>query len=285
MPNALLVVLALLVFPVIDAAAQSTVPVLRYSPPANAIQIGTGSPDDYTFTGFNASLQIYPFRPFVGNIQQGFQATLLRDWIAPRYKEQGVSQLQFTSWPMQGADLVIVADFLETGYVRLRKRLLIVAGDYAAIIDASSGTQQSFAALLPYLVALGSSLRVEATRAPDALTPAAGRAIAGLYQGMAMKVTVNTIGGGLYNKPALHYYLFSADGRVYRKYDFPPVAAANIELFDFDAAERTDRMNSGRYTIDGGRLIIRIQDQLPDIVTTPPSDGALTINSVTYQRQ
>jgi hypothetical protein len=60
-----------------------------------------------------------------------------------------------------------------------------------------------------------------------------------------MKVTVNTIGGGLYNKPALHYYLFSADGRVYRAYDFPPVAAANIELFDFDGAERTDRMNSG----------------------------------------
>jgi len=272
-------------FPVTDAAAQSTVPVLRYSPPANAIQIGTGLPDDYTFTGFNASLQIYPFRPFTGNIQQGFQATLLRDWIAPRYKEQGVSQLQFTSWPMQGADLVIVGDFLETGYVRLRKRLLIVAGDYAAIIDASSGTQQSFAALVPYLVALASSLRVEVTRAPAALTPVAGRAVAGLYQGMAVKVTVNTIGGGLYNKPALHYYLFSADGRVYRKYDFAPVAADNTELFDYDEAERIDRMNSGRYTIDGGRLIIRMQDQLPDIVTTPPSGGALTINSVTYQRQ
>jgi hypothetical protein len=285
MRNALLVVLALLVFPMTDAAAQSTVPVLRYSPPANAIQIGTGLPDDYTFTGFNGSLQIYPFRPFTGDIQQGFQTTLLRDWIAPQYQEQGVSRLQFTSWPMQGADLVIVADFLETGYVRLRKRLLIVAGHYAAIIDASSSTQQSFAALVPYLVELASSLRVEATRAPAALTAAGGRAVAGLYQGIAMKVTVNTIGGGLYNKPALHYYLFSADGRVYRKYDFPPVAPANIEQFDFDAAERTDRTNSGRYTIDGGRLIVRMQDQLPDIVTTPPSGGALTINSVTYQRQ
>lgn len=242
-------------------------------------------PDDYTFTAFNASLQIYPFRPFTGNIQQGFQTTLLRDWIAPQYQEQGVSQLQFASGSMQGADLVIAAGFLETGYVRLRKRLLIVAGDYAAIIDASAGTQQSFAALGPHLDALWSSLRVDATRAPAALTAAGGRAVAGLYQGMAMKVTVNTIGGGLYNKLALHYYLFSADGRVYRRYDFPPVAAANIELFDFDAAERADRMNSGRYTIDGGQLILRMQDQLPDIVTTPPSGGALTINSVTYQRQ
>jgi hypothetical protein len=39
------------------------------------------------------------------------------------------------------------------------------------------------------------------------------------------------------------------------------------------------------YTIDGGRLIIRMQDQLPDIVTAPPRGGALMINSVAYQRQ
>jgi alpha-D-ribose 1-methylphosphonate 5-triphosphate synthase subunit PhnL len=61
--------------------------------------------------------------------------------------------------------------------------------------------------------------------------------------------------------------------------------AANIALFDFDAAEQSDRSNSGRYTIDSGRLIIRMQDQLPDIVTEPPRDGVLKINSVTYQRQ
>jgi hypothetical protein len=122
-------------------------------------------------------------------------------------------------------------------------------------------------------------------RAPAALTGAGGRAVAGLYQGMAMKVTVNTIGGGLYNKLALHYYLFSVDGRVYRRYDFPPVAAANIASFDFDAAEQADRSNSGRYTIDSGRLIIRMKDQLPEIVTEPPRNGVLMINSVTYQRQ
>jgi hypothetical protein len=100
-----------------------------------------------------------------------------------------------------------------------------------------------------------------------------------------MKVTVNTIGGGLYNKLALHFYLFSADGRVYRRYDFAPIEPANIASFDFDAAEQTDRANSGRYTIDNGRLVIRVQDQQPDIVTAPPRNGALTINAVTYQRQ
>jgi len=286
MRSILLAILALQVLAVAHAAAQSTVPVLRYTPPTNAIQIGTGQPDDYSFTSFNGSLQIYPFRPFTGNIQEGFQTNLLRHWIAPRYQEQNLGGTpQFMDISVPGADLTRFATFLETGYVRLHRRVLIVAGNYAAIIDASAGTQQSFAALLQYLGALGDSLRVDAVRAPTALTAEGGRVVAGLYQGVAMKVTVNTIGGGLFNKPALHYYLFSGDGRVYRRYDFPPVAAANIASFDFDAAEQADRSNSGRYTIDSGRLIIRMQDQSPDIVTEPPTDGVLTINSVTYQRQ
>jgi len=284
--NLLLAVLVLQVLAVTHAAAQSTVPVLRYTPPANAIQIGTGLPDDYSFTGFDGSLQIYPFRPFTGNVQEGFQTNLLRHWIAPRYQEQNLGGApQFMTMSIPGADLVLIATFLETGYLHVHRRVLIVAGNHAAIIDASAGTQQSFAALSQYLGALGDSLRVETPRAPAALTAAGGRAVAGLYQGMAMKVTVNTIGGGLYNKPALHYYLFSADGRVYRRYDFPPVAATNIASFDFDAAEQVDRSDSGRYTIDNGRLIIRMQDQLPDIVTDPPKNGVLTINSVAYQRQ
>jgi hypothetical protein len=99
------------------------------------------------------------------------------------------------------------------------------------------------------------------------------------------KVAVNPIGGGVFNKPAVHYYLFSADGRVYRKYDSPPVALVNIASFDFDTAEQADRSNSGRYTINSGRLIIRMEDQLRDIITEPPRDGVLTINSVRYQRQ
>jgi hypothetical protein len=291
MRNALLAILVLQIFllqalAVTPAAAQSTVPVLRYTPPANAIQIGTGRPDDYNFTGFNGSVQIYPFQPFTGNIQQAFQTNLLRQWIAPQYQEQNLGGApQFAAASVPGADLTLVATFLETGYVRIRRRVLIIAGNHAAIVDASAGTQQSFAALSQYLGVLGDSLRVDTARAPAPLTVAGGRAVAGLYQGMAMKVTVNTIGGGLYNKPALHYYLFSADGRVYRKYDVPPVAPANIASFDFDAAEQADRSNSGRYTIDNGRLIIRMQDQLPDIVTEPPRDGVLTINSVTYKRQ
>src|SRR5262245_13209330 len=84
MRTTLLAILAIEALAVSHAAAQSTVPVLRYTPPANAIQIGTGQPDDYSFSGFNGSIQIYPFRPFTGDIRQRFQASLLRQWIAPQ---------------------------------------------------------------------------------------------------------------------------------------------------------------------------------------------------------
>jgi len=286
MRNALLAILVLQVLAVTHAAAQSSVPLLRYTPPANATQIGMGQPADYTFNGFNGSLQVYQFRPFNGDIQQAFATNLLRDWISVQYREQAIGgPPEFVRWTMPGADLVIIATFVETGYFRLRRRVLVVAGNHAAIIDASSGNQQSFAMLAQSLGVLSESLRVETARAPAALSNADGRAVAGLYQGTAMKVTVNTIGGGLYRTQALHYWLFSADGRVFRRYDFPPVAAADIASFDFDLAEQSDAPNAGRYTIDGGRLIIRMGDQQPDIVTMPPQNGALTINDVTYRRQ
>jgi hypothetical protein len=269
-----------------DAAAQSSVPLLRYAPPANATQVGMGMPADYSFNGFNASLQVYQFRPFTGDIRQAFQTNLLRDWISPRYQEQNVGGTpQFAAPAIPGADFALTVAFLETGYVRYRWRAVIVSGNYAAILDASSGAQQSFAALSQSLDVLGGSLRIETARAPAALTTADGRAVAGLYRGTAMRVTVNTIGGTLYRTPALLFYLLSADGRVYRRYDFPPVEAASIAAFDFDAAEMSDRPNSGRYAIEGGRLIIRMGDQQPDIVTVPPRNGVLTIDQVDYQRQ
>jgi hypothetical protein len=269
-----------------SAPASPTVPELRYTPPANAIQAGTGSPADYSFTGFNAAVQIYAFRPFTGNIQQAFQMTLLRDWIALQYQEQNVGgPPQFYTTAVPGADLGIVADFLETGYLRLHRRMLIIGGSQAAIVDASA-PPQTWQALAPFLDALVSSLHVEASRAPAPLTAAAGRAVAGLYQGIRPKDMVNTIGGSLYQSNALHYYLFSADGRVYRRYDSPPISGGNIAGFDFDAAERTDRSNSGRYTVDGGKLILRMEGQQPEIIVTDaPKDGLVTINTVRYERQ
>jgi hypothetical protein len=163
------------VLPMANVAAQSTVPVLHYAPPANAVRMGAGLSDDYSFRGFNASIQVYPFRPFAGNIQQAFQMTLLRDWIDPMHQEENLGVLPtFESLAIPGADFAIGAGFAE-------------------------------------------------------------------------------------NRAGL---------------PFPQ---------HYDAAERSDPRNSGRYVVDGGKLVLLMSAQQP-IVTDAPSQGVLRIYGVQYTR-
>lgn len=277
--------------PAHGADAQALTHVVRYTPPANVFRQGIQPAEDYSFNGFNASVQVYPFRRFTGNIQQAFQQTLLRDWIAPMHKEENVAgRPVFQSIAIPGADLAISARFDENivGLPRPHLRMLIVAGNEAAIVDASAGTMQSWQQAVPALNAMAGTIRIEAAKAPAPLSPKAGAAVAGLYMGMKAKymaTMVNVIGSGYY-QTALHFYLFSADGRVYRAYDKLEVPGGSIARFDFDAAERSDPMNSGRYTIDGGKLVIRMnRDQPETIVADAPKGGVVNINTVAYKRQ
>jgi hypothetical protein len=268
------------------AAAQNATHVLRYTPPANAFRAGIEPAEDYSFNGFNASLQVYQFRRFTGDIRQAFQATLLRDWIAVMHKEENVAggQPAFTAVQIPGADMAMVAAFAESraGLLRPHTRMLVVAGQEAAIVDASAGTAQSWQQAAPQLEALGATLRVETAAAPPPLAPAAGRAVAGLYQGIKGKFMALTSR----TESALHFYLLSADGRVYRAYDRVDLPGGNIGLFDFDAAARRDPGNVGRYTIDGGKLIIQMENiNRETIVTDVPRAGVLIIYAVAYNRQ
>ena len=88
--NSPFLVLLGLALAVTDARAQLA-PVLRYAPPANTFRQALATPEDYSFNGFNASVQVYPFRPFRGNIQQLFETTLLRDWVSPLQQEENVA--------------------------------------------------------------------------------------------------------------------------------------------------------------------------------------------------
>ena len=295
MRNSPFLVLLGLALAVTDARAQLA-PVLRYAPPANTFRQALATPEDYSFNGFNASVQVYPFRAFRGNIQQLFQTTLLRDWVSPLQQEENVAgppNFRPTNAPgagnVPGADLVMSAFFVENrvGLPRPHLRMIIVAGNQAAIVDASAGTMESFQAALPALNAMVATLRVEAARTAPPLSTAAGRSIAGLYMGTKPKyMAPPLVGMSSYYKVALHFYVFSPDGRVYRAYDQLPVPGGNVMLFDFDAAERRDPNNSGRYTVDGGQLIIQIGGDAPEtIVARVPQGGSVTINSVTYIRQ
>jgi hypothetical protein len=285
------VVLSITVALADGAAAQQTMPVLHYTPPANAYRGSAGPAEDYSFNGFNASVQVYPFRPFNGDLQQAFRRTLLRDWVAPMHQEENVGAApQFQTLQVPGAQLVLTASFAENivGLPKPHLRMVIVAGGQAAIVDASAGTMQSWQQAVPHLNAMAATLRVEAGRAPPPLSAAAGRAAAGLYMGMKQKymaTMLNVTGSGYYTN-ALHFYLLSADGRVYRAYDKLDLPGSDAAHFDFDAAERRDPGNSGRYTIDEGKLLIHMGGPAPEsIVTDLPRDGTVTINTVVYKRQ
>jgi hypothetical protein len=267
-------------------AAQAQTSMLRYTPPANAFKSSIGA-DDYQLNGTNASVQVYQFRPFSGNIQQQFQATLLRDWIGPMHQEENVAgKPTFQKVAVPGADYAISANFNEArvGLARPHNRMLIVKGNEAALVDASAGTAQGWQQAVPRLNQMAGSFRVEGAPQAAPLSIEAGNAVAGLYQGMKAKyvATMMNVTGYASNQTALHFYVFSANGRVYRAYDSLQAPGGR---FDFDAAERRDPQNSGRYTVDKGKLVIKMKGDNEAIVTEVPKGGTLSIFGVGYTKQ
>ncbi|MGH8579831.1 MAG: hypothetical protein ACREVK_06835 [Gammaproteobacteria bacterium] len=275
-------------------AEQEVTMLLRYDPPPNYYRSAITPPEDYSSNEFNATVQVYPFRPFNGNIEQMFQRTLLREWIDPRYQEANVAgPPDFRVASIPGAQAVLTARFAENiaGILREHMRMVIVAAGAAAIVDASANNATTWQRALPALNAMAGSLRVEAGSAAPALGEGpgpAGRAVAGLYMGTKSKYVVDRnrpVGYGSHVL-ALHYYLFSADGRVYRAYDELSVPGGDINRFDFDAPQRSDPGNSGRYTVKGDELHIQMGGQPPETITTAaPQGNRVTIDTVIYVRQ
>lgn len=279
----------LLVSPV---AGQQAVPVLRYTIPQNTMRQAIQPAEDYAFTDTNASIQIYQFRPYTGDIRKAFETTMLREMIAPMHQEERlVAPPTFQQVAIPGAELAITATFAD-GFPQFPKphqRLLLIAANQLAIVDTSAGTLQSWQHAVPALTALAQSLRVEMASGPPPLTAQAGRSIAGVYMGMKAKYvasTINITGHGTYQN-ALHFYVFSSDGRVYRHYDQVTVPGGNADAFDFAGAQAADPPNFGHYTVDGAKLIIQIGgiDSGEQIVTAVPSNGDLLIDGVHYKKK
>ena len=267
-------------------AASAQTSVLRYTPPPNSFKSALGA-DDYQLNGTNVSVQIYQFRPFSGNIRQQFETTRLRDWVDPMHREENVAgRVALQNIAVAGADYAVNATFTENrvGLSRPHSRILIVKGNEAALVDGSAGTLQGWQQALPRLNQMASTFKVEGAPAAAPLSIEAGNAVAGLYQGMKPKyvATMQNVTGYSSYQTALHYYVFSANGRVYRAYDQLEAPGGR---FDFDAAERRDPQNSGRYTVDKGKLLIRIKGDNQPIVTGVPKGGVLTIYDVAYRKQ
>lgn len=144
------------------AAAQ---PVLRYEAPANFYRSSLTPPEDYSAKEFNAGLQVYPFRPFRGSIEETFRRTLLRDWIEPRFQEANVvAQPDFRSVDVPGAHSAFSVRFAErvgTGVPRQHMRMVVVVGNTAAIVDASASSMEVWQRALPAFNTVAATLNVK----------------------------------------------------------------------------------------------------------------------------
>jgi hypothetical protein len=275
--------------------AQAPLPELKYEDPPGFYRSAIYPPADFSSREVNASLQVYPFRPFSGDIQQLFTRTLLRELVDPRYQETNVApgaKLDVTT--VQGASLVLRARFSEivAGQPHERLRMAIVSGGAVAIVDASAVSMASWQRVLQPLNTFAATLRVVAG-APETVYSApsapAGRAVAGLYMAFTRKYVADLVRGPAYGTyvNALHYYLFSADGRVYRAYDELKVPGNDPARFDFAGAQRADPVNSGQYTVRGDSIYVRLgTPQQPEIFAARlPSGNAITLGTVRYARQ
>jgi hypothetical protein len=276
-----------------SAAGQPRLPRLRYEPPADLMHSALGPPENYESTRISASLQVYAFRAAGGDVSARFQQTLLREWIAPQFQEaQLLSPPALGTMSVPGAETAYYAQFAEPSYAgaRPRLRVLIVARGAAAIVDAQAATPQAWQVAQASFNALIGTLRVDEGGATAGPVTPASRALAGLYVGTKPKF-VSAIGPGIGAGSggfvqAVHLYLFSEDGRVYRAYDDIRTPGGDIRRFDFDAAEQADPVNSGHYVVQGGRLTLTMGERGEETITVPlRQDGRLTIETVEYTRQ
>jgi len=269
-------------------------PVLEYSDPPNFWRGGAGGKRyaEYQGSNINFVLCVYPFREFGGDAQAAFRRTLLSDLVDVLYREQGVAGTpRFGANRMPGADAVVDVHF-QDGVQKQHHRMLITSGHWVAVVDMIAPTPFAWQKGFPSAVEMLKSMHVGRKAAPPSLANGPGpngARLAGLFQAMKNKFTVNLALGPGYGSPklALHYYLFSADGRVYRRYDFPPVAsAAAARHFDFDAAQRQDPGNSGRFAVRGNELYIKMDGPNADEITTTITDAdSIELDSVRYTRK
>ena len=272
--------------------AQTPLPELKFGDPPGFMRSGGYPPADFSSQEVNASLQVYPFRAFRGDVRQAFSRTLFRDFIDPQYREENVAAgAKLDAITLPGADYVLRARFNEViaGMPRERLRMAVVSGGAVAIVDAQAVSLTSWQHVLPQLNAFSTTLRVVAgAPEPDYTAPigAAGRALAGLYMGFTRKYMTDLQRGPAYGyyTNAVQYYLFSADGRVYRRYDELEVPGKDPARFDFAGAARGDPVNSGRYTVQGDSIFVRV-GPTERFAFRAPSGKTISIGSVSYTRQ
>jgi len=277
------------------ALAQTvSVAEITFTDPPGFYRSAIYPPADFTSNEVNASVQVYPFQVFNGDPRAVFQHTLFRELIDPRYQETHAVSVRLDSGSYPGADYLIRARFQDVVVGppgRERMRYVFVSGSSIAIIDAQAVMMQSWQHVLPQLNAFMATVKIGAGTQPDYAAPAgaAGQALAGLYRGFKQKYMTNLQLGPAYGtyQNALHYYLFSADGRIYRHYDALSVPGNDPAQFNWAGAQAADPTNFGHYVINGDSVFVRIGNAQHSeaFAARMPQGKIIVIETVPYTRQ
>lgn len=263
---------------------RQALPRLAIDPPAGFFRSPGGDPNVHTYdsTIVNATLRIYAFRPFAGDVLTTFRQTLFHNWTPIDFEHPVVGTPEFGRGTAPGADAVLSARYVDTtGRAHLRIAIAASGNRAIALVHLRAATPSGLQQVLPSFDRVFASLRVTTSPPPLATgTGANTSAVAGLYLGSRLRQTMTGWMADTY------FYLFSADGRVYRGYRLPKAPAGDLQRFDYAQAAELDPENAGTFTIKNGTLVLRMGWASPETITVAmPVDGTISIQGSTLTRQ
>lgn len=288
----------LLVFASATAVGQA-LPVLNLDPKIPGFSGGSGEPSSWTADNAypGATLLVYRFRPFSGDFAGRFRQTLLRDLVNDLQQTRVAGAPVIEPATIPGADAAFTAKFIEDyyGVARYHFRLAILASGAVAVLDYSAQGEESFQRHFGGVAQMLKTLSVttgQVAKVPGPQQTAAAKRLAGLYLGSAMRFVSSPVlgaspGSGSW-MASTRFYLLSADGKVYRGYGVPKAPGGDINRFDFEKARAEDPGNSGVFTVEGSRVVLRFGGGVgPEEQSSPlpKADGSLEINGTSYKRQ
>jgi len=276
-----------LTFSLAIALQASPLPNLTIEPPEGFYRSAASDAKVQWFDSFivNATMRIYPFRAVTADPIATFQQTLFLDWTPLDVPMGRIGQPAFDKTTMAGADAVVSARYFDSnGRSHLRLLIVINRGGAAAIVHLRAETASGLEQVLPSFRKVLSTMKISG--GPGRLSVGTGadtRAVAGLY--MVPRMKLSTVPGG--STMSTYFYLFSADGRVYRGYGLPSAPNGDLSRFDYAAAAQSDPENAGTFLIRAGQLVIQMGWQHAYTITTgvPDAAGRVTIENSTLTRQ
>jgi hypothetical protein len=271
------------------AALAQPLSVLHFDAPKGFTGSLGRDPSAHVSMSGDATINVYPFRRLNGPFADQFKRSLLREMVAQDSREtQLAGQPEIQPLTVPGAEAAMFAKFIESrfGAARYRLRLAIFSAGAVALVDYNAAGPDAYQRNWPALAAVLDSLRVGASETKAETKPKAGATSGadGLFLASTrrfMPAIGGSPGSGSW-QIATRFYLLSTDGRFHRGYGLPSVTGGNIRTFDYARAEREDAPNTGTYTAQGGRVLLRTRTG--ETVEGRVEGGELAIDNMKFKK-